>query len=265
MAGSNNFLVFDQNLNNIESDSSYSSDAARLNGVTAGMASALMHNKLYRQASIMAAALGQFISNANNNASDASLTNLITALTSSIANKNDLNTWALNQATADTGTANNYVISPSYSPSTYVIGMIVKFTAGHANTGPSVINVNGLGNVPLVKGTSTALVTGDILVGQTITGIYDGANIEIISINATMVNGHTASGTPNTVEQTNIIGMTNEINTNFNSHLADKATSAHLAHVMPDGTSITVDSNGIITAIPVGSQLYMYNNLGGTI
>lgn len=180
MSGSTNFLVFNENLTNTEDDINYLSDTARINGITSGMASSRTHNKTFRQATIMASALAQFIANTNNNASDSNFTNLLTALTNAIASKNDLNTWALNKTIVDIGTANNYKISTGFSYTALYTGMIVKFITTSANTGASVINVDNLGNISLVKNISTALVTGDITASQTITAIYDGTNFEII-------------------------------------------------------------------------------------
>lgn len=200
MPGSNNFKEFNPSMVNIESDASYSTDTTRINGVSTGMASSLFHNKLFRQASVMMAALAQFIANTNNNASDTSLTNLTTALTNAIASKNDLNTWALNKPVTDTGTANSYKVSSGFSYAAYYTGMIIKFSAVNANTGASVINVDNLGNISLVKNISTALVTGDITASQTITAIYDGTNFEIIPDYSVLVAN---------------------LNTSFNAHLAD--------------------------------------------
>ncbi len=253
MAGTNNFLVFDQNNTNIETDTNYNNDTARLNGVGTGIASSLTHNKLYRQVSIMTAALAQFLANCNNNASDADINALITSITKTVASKNDLNTWALNKPVTDTGTANNYIISTGYSYSELFVGMIIKFTAVNANTGPSAINVDNLGYVSLVKGASTTLVAGDISTNQVITAIYDGTNFEIIPAsptslpanggNSATVNNHTASATPSTTEQTDLIKMNNEVLSDLISH--EDNTTAHGATASATPNTIVMrDANG---------------------
>lgn len=81
---SSNFLVFDENNVNIESDGDYSTSTQRLNGVAPGIALSDMHNKLFRQTSIMCAAIGEFISNAGLVASDVSLPALVTAFTDAV-------------------------------------------------------------------------------------------------------------------------------------------------------------------------------------
>jgi len=80
----------------------------------------------------------------------------------------------------DTGSANIYVITLVSAPTAYAKYQTFKFIAKTANTGASTLNVNGLGVKALVKDVNVALVTGDILVGQIITAIYDGTNFQIV-------------------------------------------------------------------------------------
>ena len=56
---SSNFKVFAEAVAalNVVSDAEYATDTQRINGVVPGLASAALHNKLYKQATIMAAAL----------------------------------------------------------------------------------------------------------------------------------------------------------------------------------------------------------------
>ncbi len=55
----NDFKVFDENNQNVLSDEEYAMHDQRLNGVVAGMADSKMHNKLFKQTSTMAAAIGE--------------------------------------------------------------------------------------------------------------------------------------------------------------------------------------------------------------
>jgi len=100
MAGSSSFLVFNQNLLNAQDDTSYLADTSRVNGLSAGIASIFLHNKLFRQVSIMVAALGQFIADQGNVASDEDLASLVSSISSSfvatgIDNKSRQQTKAL--------------------------------------------------------------------------------------------------------------------------------------------------------------------------
>lgn len=60
MANSN-FKTFNEAYINLESDLNYSADLQRQNGLTPGMARTTMHNKLFRQTSVMADALARYM------------------------------------------------------------------------------------------------------------------------------------------------------------------------------------------------------------
>lgn len=81
-----NFEIFDVNYTNLQTDAEYQSSTQRQNGV---LVSALpeqgLYNKAFRQATTMAYALGQVLSDQGFNVSDASPANLVTALTSQLA------------------------------------------------------------------------------------------------------------------------------------------------------------------------------------
>jgi hypothetical protein len=84
LAGSNNFVVFNEDFANAESDATYLANTSRLNGLTTGIASTVMHNKLFRQLSTMTAAIGEFIKSQGSAASDVDLTALTDALTDAL-------------------------------------------------------------------------------------------------------------------------------------------------------------------------------------
>ena len=66
----NKFLVFDENGSEMMSDADYQAASQRINGVVPGLAEPTMHNKLYRQTSIMAAAIGRVLAQYNLDALD---------------------------------------------------------------------------------------------------------------------------------------------------------------------------------------------------
>lgn len=86
MAGTNTFLVFNEanDPDHTMSDADYLADTYRMNGLIPMISDPVAHNKMYRQWSIMAAALGGVISDANYNAEDSSLSDLKTSLKSTI-------------------------------------------------------------------------------------------------------------------------------------------------------------------------------------
>lgn len=72
----NTFLVFDEQGKSMLSDTEYQSASQRISGVVPGLAEPEMHNKLYRQVSIMAAAIGKVLVEGGYDANDANMTAL---------------------------------------------------------------------------------------------------------------------------------------------------------------------------------------------
>jgi len=74
-----------------------------------------------------------------------------------------------------------YAITLPDAFNAYYAGMTVSFKAGTANTGACTLAVNGLSAKSIKKSVSDDLTTGDILVNQIITVVYDGTNFQITS------------------------------------------------------------------------------------
>jgi hypothetical protein len=76
-------------------------------------------------------------------------------------------------------------ITASLTPAitAYAAGMVVAFKAGGTNTSASTLNLNGLGAKSIKKGKtgSLDLGPGDIGLGKTVVGIYDGTNFQQIN------------------------------------------------------------------------------------
>jgi hypothetical protein len=84
---------------------------------------------------------------------------------------------------ADTsGSTTAYVITLSPVPTSYTAGMVIyaKIVSANTTTTPT-INANSLGAKTIVKGTSTALLVGDIGANSFNTFIYDGTNMVLQS------------------------------------------------------------------------------------
>lgn len=88
---------------------------------------------------------------------------------------------------AETGTANTYVITPSPVITAYAAGQVFSFVATNANTGASTLNVNGLGAKTINKDGGIAMAAGDILANQMIVVEYDGTNMQTISRTGTII------------------------------------------------------------------------------
>ena len=82
-----NFRVFAEAVDakNIESDLEYESDTQRVSGVVPGIAIPAMHNKLYKQSTIMAAAIAQIIVQRGLDAMDSDYTGLVKNLRQTFA------------------------------------------------------------------------------------------------------------------------------------------------------------------------------------
>lgn len=90
----------------------------------------------------------------------------------------------------DTGTANNYVVTLTTPPLSYVFGLSFIMRITHSNTGASVINVNSLGNQNIKKNDGTDPASGDLPANGLVELIYNGANFLIVS----QIVGTTPSG-----------------------------------------------------------------------
>lgn len=83
---SSNFKVFAESVAalNVVSDAEYATDTQRINGVVPGLAPAALHNKLYKQATIMAAALAQVLVEQGQDALDSDYAALVASLKKSL-------------------------------------------------------------------------------------------------------------------------------------------------------------------------------------
>lgn len=74
-----------------------------------------------------------------------------------------------------TGT-NNYAVTLNPNPLTYYEGMCIAVKIPNQNTGPSTLNVNGLGAKPIRKQNGSAVSSGNLKAGIIYTMRYDGIN-----------------------------------------------------------------------------------------
>lgn len=81
----------------------------------------------------------------------------------------------------DTGVADAYVLTFDANFDAYADGIVIYWIAGNSNTGPSTLNVNGLGIVPIINQGGDPLTASQIIAGQVITTMYVGGNFLLIS------------------------------------------------------------------------------------
>ena len=76
----NNFLPWGDNAGNIMDGADYEASTQRTDGVELGLADPALHNRLYRQVTLMAAALGQVIADNGLDATDSNMADLVRAI-----------------------------------------------------------------------------------------------------------------------------------------------------------------------------------------
>ena len=92
---------------------------------------------------------------------------------------NDSSIGYVNYA-ADTGTANNYIVTLASPPSAYIAGMTVVTTPVNTNTGASVINVSALGSKAIVDAGGNPLKIGALWAGRAAVLVYTGINFQLV-------------------------------------------------------------------------------------
>lgn len=75
-----------------------------------------------------------------------------------------------------TGSANSYAVTITPAPPSYVEGMAIAVKIPVDNTGPSSINVNGMGAVPIKKPNGNDVSAGNLKAGSIYTLRYNGTN-----------------------------------------------------------------------------------------
>lgn len=92
----------------------------------------------------------------------------------------------------DTGSVNAYVLNFTANFSSYVDGTIIYWIPSNTNTGPSTLNVNGLGAVGILDASGFILGAGDIVQNQITAVIYRTGNFYLLSVS---VNSGSFTGT----------------------------------------------------------------------
>ena len=156
MAGSNDFLPFSNAAGaNVVGQAAYASDPSTPVGFASGVATSSKLNKVWRQSSLMAAALGQLVADVGLNATD---DGVAVNLERQLALAVDLARYGL-----DAGAANVCVVAYLPAVLALVDGMVLRFKAAAPNNAATTLNVNGLGAVAVVGGNHSALQGGEIV------------------------------------------------------------------------------------------------------
>jgi hypothetical protein len=93
-----------------------------------------------------------------------------------------LNAQLITYYGVDTGAANAYILTAATPYTTYQNGELVFFVPAQTNTGPSTVNINGLGVIPIVTITGAAIGAGQLQAGIIAQLIYFNGNFQLLSI-----------------------------------------------------------------------------------
>ncbi len=161
---------------NVITQGAWAALLARAGGFQAGVAQSDQLNKAWRQASVMAAVLGQFINDygALDALDDGNVANLVRDFARSI----QAGKFAYVVAT---GTANVWAVAPTPAVAAYAAGRALWIRAPATNTQSYVVaNVSELGDRVIKKSNGSALEARDLVSGQVYPTIDDGANIRVV-------------------------------------------------------------------------------------
>lgn len=125
-----NFLVFNEVIDEFQTmnDSEYSSDTQRKKGVGSGIANRRLHNKLYRQTSIMAAAMAAFCVSQGYSATDDNVATLQESLTQAI--QHQINSSSdFKGATAAVAGRHGYVPAPPAGANNKLLTGAAEYTS----------------------------------------------------------------------------------------------------------------------------------------
>ena len=146
----------------------------------------------------------------------------------------------------DTGTANNLIVTLASAPVAYEAGMMVCTVPAFTSTGASVINVNALGNVPIVNPANLALNGGELTVNQFVVLIYDGTSFRIAGP-CCIYTANITSATPVTF---NVAGYTGVAVSVVFTAAGQSSTFSHLGYGVPIWYRIT-NSSGASSAFGI--------------
>lgn len=170
----------------------------------------------------------------------------------------------------DSGAANAYAVATvaPLGPSLKT-GSKILFIAAHANTGASTLAVNGGSAIPVKKSVSTALASGDILLGQVVEVVYDGTNFQMMAgAGATLNTFAVVSAVTGKPAASQIVAIYTAFSTEtFPANFGSPNQSYGSVGTNPTSTaSYTVNKNGssVGTVSISTSGVFTFTTSGGT-
>ena len=206
-----NFQIFDESMTSIDTDAEYLAEGQRLNGVTPGLASPKMHNKLYRQCSVMAYAIASVLAARGFNVSDGDSGGLVNAIQRAFAFSVNGNVPNASGAITAVRPIDAWPVGSLFmtfsntNPATLLGGGTWVQIKGRyvlaADTGYTVDGSTTYGamtkNVPLVSHTHTFTTASNGAHTHSVSGTAasNGAHTHTLSINSNGAHTHSYSGT----------------------------------------------------------------------
>ena len=205
-----NFQIFDESMTSIDTDAEYLAEGQRLNGVTPGLASPKMHNKLYRQCSVMAYAIASVLAARGFNVSDGDSGGLVNAIQRAFAFSVNGNVPNASGAITAVRPIDAWPVGSLFmtfsntNPATLLGGGTWVQIKGRyilaADTGYTVDGSTTYGamtkNVPLVSHTHTFTTASNGVHTHTVSGTAasNGAHTHTLDINSNGAHTHSYSG-----------------------------------------------------------------------
>lgn len=153
-----------------------------------------------------------------------------------------------NDYAVDSVGSDSYAITITPAITAYAAGQRFSFKAGTANTGACTLNVSGLGAKTIKKNVSDDLATGDILANQIVEVMYDGTNMQLVSVkplnisNPTIQTFTTASTTYG--DSTSRFDITNPGGSTFRYTWDGTGTDPGITAItFPTGIRVLISSN----------------------
>lgn len=181
-----NFLQWNPDVNNQETDGQYLIDSQRVNGATEGVFPSTTANKLFYQASAMVAALAEMMDGKGYTINDGSADTpgndfaALVAVLGYLSTAIDIQNCSFVYA-ADTGIADAYAVAPTPAVTALVDGLCVVAKIAHTNTGVSTLAVSGLPAATIYRSPNIPLVAGDLTADGIAVFRYDGVNFQLVS------------------------------------------------------------------------------------
>jgi hypothetical protein len=171
---------------NVYSVATYAAAAARQTGVVGGTADPLLANNSWRQGTVVASMIGQFITSAGYDALDNGdlttlLVNFQSAITALAQSGAPGSTSLVHSGTDTSGTANQITLS-TVTPDISALQDFQLFEIVPANnvTGPVTLTIKAFGGLPLLRRNGGQLVSGDAPAGAPLLAMKYGNTFRLL-------------------------------------------------------------------------------------